>query len=252
VLFADDICITYDGQSEETLFNSMEHDLQQLTMWFESNGLRINLDKSELLIKKKKNLSYTKNVIHLGNDCIYAKSTVKYLGLIIDELLSWEPQAQTIKKKIFPAIGALFRAKKILSQSALKQIYYDLIHSHLIYLINTWGHCNHNLFSQLEILQKRALKIIFNLPERTESSEIFKIANVIPLTLSRDLSCITLAFRSLHSKIHTSRWLRAGVALAKTCPRDQSLSNSARREQSLLRTRPREESLNSDSRRALS
>jgi len=35
--------------------------------------------------------------------------------------------------------------------------------------------------------------------------------------------------------------------LAKTCPREQSLPNSARREQSLLRTRPREESLNTDS-----
>ena len=35
------------------------------------------------------------------------------------------------------------------------------------------------------------------------------------------------------------------VALAKTCPREESLPNSARREQSLLRTRPREESLNS-------
>jgi len=38
------------------------------------------------------------------------------------------------------------------------------------------------------------------------------------------------------------RWLRAGLALAKSCPREQSLPNSARREQSLLRTRPREES----------
>jgi len=49
------------------------------------------------------------------------------------------------------------------------------------------------------------------------------------------------------SLLQTVRWLRAGLALAKTCPREQSLPNSARREQSLLRTRPREESLKSNS-----
>jgi len=54
-------------------------------------------------------------------------------------------------------------------------------------------------------------------------------------------------FVAIGKKADIYRWLRAGLALAETCPREQSLPNSARREQSLLRTRPREESLNSDS-----
>jgi len=53
--------------------------------------------------------------------------------------------------------------------------------------------------------------------------------------------------QKFHLNVFLLRWLRAGLALAKTCPREQSLPNSARREQSLLRTRPREESLNLDS-----
>ena len=51
----------------------------------------------------------------------------------------------------------------------------------------------------------------------------------------------------IQEALMTLRWLRAGLALAKTCPREQSLPHSARREQSLLRTHPCEESLNSDS-----
>ena len=53
-------------------------------------------------------------------------------------------------------------------------------------------------------------------------------------------------FVAIGKKADIYRWLRAGLALAETCPREQSLPNSARREQSLLRTRPREESLNMD------
>ena len=63
----------------------------------------------------------------------------KYLGLNIDENLSWKDQYRKVKAKVKSGLSALRKLKDILPQSKLAAVYRALIESHLRYGNIIWG-----------------------------------------------------------------------------------------------------------------
>jgi hypothetical protein len=59
--------------------------------------------------------------------------------VLIDENLTWNPHINYIKSKISRAIFAINKVKNILPRSALKSLYYSMVHCHLIYGLLAWG-----------------------------------------------------------------------------------------------------------------
>lgn len=84
--------------------------------------------------------------------------SIKFLGVHMDENLTWTPHLQMVKSKLSRSIFALNKVKNIFPHDILKSLYYSLIHSHMVYGIQAWG--NATKISQIEILQKRAIRII--------------------------------------------------------------------------------------------
>ncbi len=72
-------------------------------------------------------------------------------------------------------------AKNILNKRALTSIYYSLIHSHLIYAIHLWSICDQNNINNLFKLQKKAIRIIHNLPYNSHTESYFKASKILPL-----------------------------------------------------------------------
>ena len=70
--------------------------------------------------------------------------------------------------------------KNLLPHTALKSLYYTLIHSHTTNGIHTWG--NANSIEQLFVLQKRAIRIINNKKYRTHTEPLFKSDNILKMT----------------------------------------------------------------------
>ena len=63
----------------------------------------------------------------------------KFLGVLIDEKLTWAAHKVAIAKKVSSYCGVLFRARHILNLQSLKTLYYSFIQSHLVYCCNVWG-----------------------------------------------------------------------------------------------------------------
>ena len=57
-------------------------------------------------------------------------AAIKFLGIIIDENLTWTNHISTIENKISKNIGILYKAKFLLNQTCLKHIYFAFIHSY--------------------------------------------------------------------------------------------------------------------------
>lgn len=204
-LFADDILLTYIADTESNIMRSMQHDLDLLLDWFKRNKLTLNSDKTKYMFFHKK--TYTPN--SLNNVCIQGEiiervNKIKYLGLVIDSNIKWTDHINYIKNKILPVLSVLHRLHyKGIKSDQLKSLYYALIHSHLTYLNEIWGTCHKNQLSILEVLQKRALKIIFNLPFRTHTIDVYKFTKIAPLNVSirlnRGLYIYKIKFRLIVS-----------------------------------------------------
>lgn len=74
-------------------------------------------------------------------------------------------------------------AKHILTPTALKSVYYALVHSHLIYGIQIWSFTNSSNLNSLVLKQKNALRIINLAKYNSHTQPLFKKSNILPFNM---------------------------------------------------------------------
>ena len=104
---------------------------------------------------------------------------IKFLGVLLDENLSWKTQTKYIENKISKNIGILFKARSFLNKKSLLSLCYSYIHSYINYGSVSWGStCRTNL-KKINSQQKHALRIIFNKSKFEHTSELFKSSKIL-------------------------------------------------------------------------
>jgi hypothetical protein len=106
-------------------------------------------------------------------------SHLKFLGLIIDDRLSWNLHIDNIVKRLTSVCYMIRAVKPYMSFSSLKMIYSSLFHSVLSYNIVFWrlSSSSNKLFK----LQKRVVRIITGQGNRTSCMDLFKKLEILPL-----------------------------------------------------------------------
>ena len=149
-----------------------------LNTWLKGNKISLNASKTEIILFRPKSQS---NIIKHLNLTISGQyigriSEVKYLGLILNEFLSWSTYYTLLKKKLNRAICLLSKVRHFTSQHLLKTLYYFLFNSHLIYGCQEWGQYQGTEFKKKETLQKKAIRIITFSPNNAPvSKEMHKL-----------------------------------------------------------------------------
>ena len=77
--------------------------------------------------------------LKISNHIFKRKSSVKFLGVMLDENILWKDNIKTTEKKLAKNIGLLYRAKPPLDETSLKTIYFSYIHSYLNYANIAWA-----------------------------------------------------------------------------------------------------------------
>lgn len=106
-------------------------------------------------------------------------SNYKYLGIIIDDQLSWKPHTEAVIKKIAINIGRIRKIKDLLPKNILILLYYALIQSYLSYRIPVWHNCPKLTFNKLSILQKRYIRLCYNLPWYTHVNKLLTFNSIL-------------------------------------------------------------------------
>lgn len=85
---------------------------------------------------------------------------VKYLGVTIDDKLSWKPHIESLEKKLSTACALICKLRYYVDQNCLLKYYYAHIYSHLQYAILTWGSANKSALTKLNVLHRRAVRLM--------------------------------------------------------------------------------------------
>ena len=140
---------------------SLSPDLEKLSNWLMSNRLTLNATKTEFMfIGSRRRLSTLSDALELSIDNVPIEqvTSVKSLGIYIDENLTWHSHIDKLCTKI--ASGAIKRVKPFVPQSTLLNIYNSLVQSHFDYCSLVWGNCGKTLSNKLQKLQNRAARVI--------------------------------------------------------------------------------------------
>ena len=76
--------------------------------------------------------------LRYNSNCIQSSAKIRYLGVVIDHKLIFLPHIQNLEAKVSRNIRILFQLNKVLPISALKTLYYALVHPLLFYGIIIW------------------------------------------------------------------------------------------------------------------
>ena len=77
--------------------------------------------------------------MNIGTKEIERTQATKFLGVIIDEKISWKSHIDILNTKISKNIGILYKASSILSPENLKFLYFSFIQSYYIYANVAWA-----------------------------------------------------------------------------------------------------------------
>lgn len=165
-MFADDVCLFYPYKHDLVLRTQMERDVALIFEFARLNRLLLNPNKTKVVRFRPHPSSHNDNFsVSVDGKFVREEHSVKYLGVTLQNNLSWDIHIGEIKKKIAPAIGILYKLKYKLNEKSKLMIFQSLVQSHLKYLAVAYA-CNKNSGSlrSLQCMQNKALKTIYNLP----------------------------------------------------------------------------------------
>ena len=161
ILFADDTNIYFSHKDFKLLSETLNSELIKLTQWCQANKLSINLKKSSFMVyrprQRRQILDLSIEIDKNNIECV--KETV-FLGVILDEHLSWKPHILNVSRKISKSIGIIYESSFCLPKTSLRSLYYSLVYPYLIYCVSVWGSTYHSNLKRIIILQKKIIRII--------------------------------------------------------------------------------------------
>ena len=66
-------------------------------------------------------------------------NAIKFLGVLLDENITWKNHICSVEKKLAKNTGLLYREKYLLDESSLKTVHFSYIHSHQNYAYTAWA-----------------------------------------------------------------------------------------------------------------
>ena len=111
--------------------------------WFMANKLSLNVGKTKYSLFQKPSrvddvpLKLPK--LSINNQEIKRASYTKFLGVLLNENLSWKEHLKYTENKIAKSIGLMCKAKPLLDKDSLLSLYFSYIYSYINYANLAWA-----------------------------------------------------------------------------------------------------------------
>jgi len=161
-IFADDTNVFFKCKDSNKITRIGSLLMTQLHQWFKSNKLTLNAEKSNFVVfrSKRKNLTNIPDQLQFENQKIDRKNSVKYLGVTLDEHLTWNEHILDLCNKLKRHFKTFYCIRRYLNKEQVKSIYYALIYSHIKYGITVYGSASKNLIAKIQTLQNKLFKVL--------------------------------------------------------------------------------------------
>ena len=192
IMYADDTCILTPVNLKKqkqnkiniqsTITQIIDNKLHVIYRWLSANKLSLNVSKTKCMLFHYKQTQLKNDElpnIQINNTPLEFTQNFKFLGINIDNTLSWNSHINDISNKISKVNGVLSKLKSFFPTFILTSLYNSLILSRLSYGLLVWfyGNCD-----RLKVLQKKAIRNIFKAPYNSHTTPICKSLKILYLT----------------------------------------------------------------------
>lgn len=160
--FADDTTVYLSGGDLRKLCSDVSDELELIDNWLKANRLSLNIGKTCFMVHT--HCSYDSNdcVIKIrGEPVKYVRST-KFLGLILDDKFNFNEHVSNLTKQLSKSKGMLYKLSCYVPPTIVRQLYFSLFYSRMIYGIAVWGGGNRTNVNKVERINESAVRIFNN------------------------------------------------------------------------------------------
>ena len=194
---------------ETEVYQKMTTALERIEFEAARLGLKFSPSKCEAIWYRSKNPEWH---FKISGEDIPWRSSVKYLGVVIDKSLKFGKQVDCIRQKTDKKMNAL----KVISSfsgvnaAVLKNIYTATVQSTIEYGAVTFGLMTQNIMDKLQVVQNQGMRCILGAPRKTSTAVMRQELQFLPVSHRAHLHRVKLfrkiqtnTIHPLHTKINT-------------------------------------------------
>ena len=202
-LYADDTVLYFSSHDPKIIESTLNAELSNVAKWFQANKLTLNTKKTKfMLFGTPKRLKPTTPLnIMIDNTPIEQVDSFKYLGVVLDSVLSFSNHIDYISRKLSSRIAMLGRSSKFLSKHLLLILYKSLALPYIDYCDIVWDSCSCQLKNKLQVLQNRALRIINKTNRYTPVTELHNLTKMLTLQQRRNFHTHVFMYKATHDSL---------------------------------------------------
>ena len=156
---ADDNTLYSCGKGLTDIKENLVSDTKSILNWFRLNSLKANTGKFQFMILGDK--SHQKHELKVNSIKVEASDDVLLLGITIDKKLSSKQYAENLCRKAQYKLHALRRIRKFLTIEKAKMLGNAFTDSQFNYAPLLWMFCRKPLYSKIEKIDHKTLKVIY-------------------------------------------------------------------------------------------
>src|SRR5688572_5355178 len=183
ILFADDTNAFCSHDSLTRLVEIIYTELNILAEWFRTNRLSLNIKKScfigLLFHSTKKRIPDLQTKLSIDGIALSQTRSTKFVGVCLDECLTWTEHINIIAGKISRNLGILARISYLIPIHIRRNLYYTLINPYFDYGNIVWASNYSTRLKCLLVLQKKPIRIIARDPFNAHTAYRYREYNIM-------------------------------------------------------------------------
>ena len=200
-LYADDtqLYISFDPKNKDNTSLSIEHlenVIQLVKIWMNSNMLKMNDNKTEVIvIHPKCNLNTPSPSLKISGTTIEPSTTVRNLGVTLDTQLSMDKHISNICSTAHLHLHSIGKIRSYLTKSSTERIVHALITSRLDYCNSLLYGLPASKLNRLQRVQNAAARLITRTRKRDHITPVLYDLHWLPIAERIEFKLLLLVFK---------------------------------------------------------
>ena len=202
-IFADDTGIFCQSIDLKVLVEKAEIIIKNVNEWFIANKLTLNVDKTSFIIfrSKRNNINNLPDTISHENIKIKRETKIKYLGLILEEHLSWNQHVNEICNKLKCFFPLFYNIRQYLEKENIRNIYYTMIYSRIKYGCIITGQTTNENLNKIQTLQNKLLKVLYYKSYRYSTNNLHNELSILKYNDLINQETLSFVYKYVHSEL---------------------------------------------------
>ncbi|KAK7933805.1 hypothetical protein WMY93_004701 [Mugilogobius chulae] len=199
--YADDIQLYVSTSSINTITqSSLTQCLTDIKTWMTHNFLKLNSDKTDIIIIGPKTLSKSSSILFNFNNSTFTPSPlIRNLGILLDSNLSFESHINQVTRTAFFHLKNIARLRPSLSFPAAEILIHAFITSRLDYCNSILYGLSSKTLNKLQYIQNSAARLLTHTRSREHITPVLQNLHWLPISQRIQFKVLLITFKALHN-----------------------------------------------------